>query len=152
MHFFGFSVLALALSAVIEAAPTVPGSGLAPRVRVPRSPRAPSPLYRRRNNKNNEEVDIKVTDIQVAADIGGTEVLFEKEVTQIVIKNRESNKKKNHKRKNAMKSKHANLNVVIQVVQVIVDVSSGTKRYAVSALLADNGSPQTTTCQSKFDT
>ena len=50
-----------------------------------------------------------------------------------------------------MKSEHQNVNVVIQVVQVIVDVSSGTNRYAVSAILADNGSDQTTTCQSKFE-
>ena len=153
MHFFSFSVLALALSAAIEAAPTGPGSGLVPRLRVPRSPRKPAPHYRKRGHKNsdNEDVNIQITDIQVEADIDGSEVLFEQEVTQIVIKNSDSNRKKNDRRRDFMKKEHENVNVVIQVVQVIVDVSSGSNRYAVSAILADNGSDQTTTCQSKLN-
>ena len=138
----------------VVTAPTQPERGLVQRANIPVQPRVPrSPhIGKRRYKKDsiNEEVNIQVTDLVVDEDVDGEEVLFEQKVTQIVIQNSNSNKRKNNKRKEAMKQSHQDTNVVIQVVQVIIDVASGnSKRYAVSTILADNGSNQTTTCQSK---
>jgi hypothetical protein len=59
-----------------------------------------------RNNKNNNndvEVDIAVIDVQEKIDVGGAEIDIETKVTQILIKNKDNNKRKDNKRKDDAK-------------------------------------------------
>lgn len=126
--------------------------------------RTPKNGKNKNNNDNSESVKIQVTDIQKDIQVGGTEIQFEKKVTQILVANQNTNKKNNKKRKDSFSSAsvvggfsllHPNVslttpqNVVIQVVQTIVDVSSNSTRYAMQQLLQDNGSNQTSTAVGK---
>jgi hypothetical protein len=126
MHFFSLPSLlvGLAVSSVVQAVPSIYGrrTDLMPRglpdsaYKLRYVPRAVAGSGKKggkgnnNKNKNNNdvEVDITVVDVTEKIDINKEEIDLEVKVTQILIKNKGNNKKKDDKRKDDAKKNNKN--------------------------------------------
>jgi hypothetical protein len=115
MHFFSLPSLlvGLAVSSVVQAVPSTYGrrTDLMPRglpdsaYKLRYMPRAAAGSGKKggKGNNNDVEVDITVVDVTEKIDINKQEIDLEVKVTQILIKNKGNNKKKDDKRKDDAK-------------------------------------------------